>query len=696
MSSLRQFMTFQLLSISKNDVYLEVNAFAVRLIPLTYDVFPCMRVAIDGCEDDDECQQQNGNCDHFCHNIPGSFNCSCKTGYDLQKDNRTCRDINECDTNYGGCNNICENKPGSYECKCWTGYKMSADNHTCVDIDECKVNNGGCSHICVNIAGGFKCTCPLGLEVDSETERHCVDTNECLLGNGGCEMYCHNNNGSYTCSCRVGFEQYDTYRCRDIDECARNTDQCDDQSTDCHNYQGGSECRCKRGYTFIPNNNKKCERMVCAPLVQSQGTIVSPQSCLVKDAKRVGDKCSFSCKPGYKLSDPSQDTMTCLDTANWDKFVISCRHKTPPRVVFCPTNIYDVTADLQKVITWQEPVFSDNVKVTAVSSNKKSGQKFYHGNVLVTYSARDAAGNTARCSFDVSLERLECPVPKQPENGRLTRCASFGNTKYCRIICNPGKQLFQFTYGATCLLPTAKWNEIPDCVVKCPRGYKYDFATKDCIKCPIGYTSLAESSTQCTMCPSGKSTAEAGSKNCLDLCKPGTSSRDGFDLPLNAQSCLQCSMGYYSEKYGATQCQQCPDKLTTLSKGAKSKDSCGIAPTVTEFSPTDITVDENDRVEFVCKADGPPTPAINVVKARPAPDNLAGPVKVEPIVSGGKQIGIRYVILRASEHDKGLYSCVAKNDFGQNTKYLHLKVKITVIGSGNGFIKLVIDVHRRL
>ena len=67
--------------------------------------------------------------------------------------------------------------------------------------------------------------------------------------------------------------------------------------------------------------------MVCAPLVQSQGTIVSPQSCLVKDAKRVGDKCSFSCKPGYKLSDPSQDTMTCLDTANWDKFVISCRRK---------------------------------------------------------------------------------------------------------------------------------------------------------------------------------------------------------------------------------------------------------------------------------------------------------------------------------------------------------------------------------
>ncbi|KXJ04367.1 hypothetical protein AC249_AIPGENE7932, partial [Exaiptasia diaphana] len=132
----------------------------------------------------------------------------------------------------------------------------------------------------------------------------------------------------------------------------------------------------------------------------------------------------------------------------------------------------------------------------------------------------------ATCSLDVSLKRLECPTPKPPENGKLTQCRSFGPTHYCRITCDPGKQIFQFTYGANCRLPEAKWNEIPDCVdakrinngescpagmilqtsltgyptfikycVKCPRGYKYE--SKDCVKCPIGYTSMAESSSTC-------------------------------------------------------------------------------------------------------------------------------------------------------------------------------------------------------
>lgn len=44
-----------------------------------------------------------------------------------------------------------------------------------------------------------------------------------------------------------------------------------------------------------------------------------------------------------------------------------------------------------------------------------------------------------------------------------------------------------------------------------------------------------------------------------------------------------------------------------------------VAPTVREFSPKAITVDEGDRVEFVCKATGLPTPIIKVTKVRPAP-----------------------------------------------------------------------------
>jgi len=67
--------------------------------------------------------------------------------------------------------------------------------------------------------------------------------------------------------------------------------------------------------------------MVCPPLVESQGTIITPDSCLVKNARKVGDKCSFSCNAGYELPDPSRNTMTCLDTAQWDRALLYCQRK---------------------------------------------------------------------------------------------------------------------------------------------------------------------------------------------------------------------------------------------------------------------------------------------------------------------------------------------------------------------------------
>ena len=40
--------------------------------------------------DIDECALDNGGCDHECKNKPGSFECSCKSGYTLGKDGTTC------------------------------------------------------------------------------------------------------------------------------------------------------------------------------------------------------------------------------------------------------------------------------------------------------------------------------------------------------------------------------------------------------------------------------------------------------------------------------------------------------------------------------------------------------------------------------------------------------------------------------
>lgn len=61
------------------------------------------------------------------------------------------------------------------------------------------------------------------------------------------------------------------------------------------------------------------------------------------------------------------------------------------------------------MITWVEPAYSDNsvgidpLAEVTVSSNFKSGQKFVIGKREVTYTVRDRAGLTAKCSFDVEV-----------------------------------------------------------------------------------------------------------------------------------------------------------------------------------------------------------------------------------------------------------------------------------------------------
>lgn len=40
--------------------------------------------------DIDECDFDNGDCDHSCHNVPGSYHCECNEGYTLLKDGHSC------------------------------------------------------------------------------------------------------------------------------------------------------------------------------------------------------------------------------------------------------------------------------------------------------------------------------------------------------------------------------------------------------------------------------------------------------------------------------------------------------------------------------------------------------------------------------------------------------------------------------
>ncbi|XP_021094475.1 vitamin K-dependent protein S [Heterocephalus glaber] len=114
------------------------------------------------CEFDiNECKDPlnvNGGCSQICGNTPGSYHCSCRSGFDLVSNKKDCRDVDECSRKPNVCGKaVCKNTPGEYECECPEGYRYNPKAEACTDIDECSENM--CAQLCINYPGGYSCYC---------------------------------------------------------------------------------------------------------------------------------------------------------------------------------------------------------------------------------------------------------------------------------------------------------------------------------------------------------------------------------------------------------------------------------------------------------------------------------------------------------------------------------------------------------
>jgi large repetitive protein len=96
----------------------------------------------------------------------------------------------------------------------------------------------------------------------------------------------------------------------------------------------------------------------------------------------------------YTGSDPGGNTKTC-------SFTVTVNDATNPVITGCPSNItVNADANCKAIVNWVAPTITDNCSVS-VTTTHAPGAEFALGTTLVKYTAKDAAGNTSVCSFNV-------------------------------------------------------------------------------------------------------------------------------------------------------------------------------------------------------------------------------------------------------------------------------------------------------
>ncbi|XP_051986837.1 matrilin-4-like isoform X22 [Xyrauchen texanus] len=202
----------------------------------------------------DLCLESDHGCDHICESSPGSYQCLCLPGYQLNEDGKTCKFIDLCAEGKHDCEQLCIASPGSFTCDCNKGYTLNEDKRTCTMIDYCSFGNDSCEHECLSVLNGFNCRCNEGYTLNDDLKT-CTMIDYCSFGNDSCEHECVSVLKGFYCQCNDGYSLNDDKKtCTMIDYCSFGNHSCDHK---CVSVLNGFFCRCNEGYT-LQEDGKTC------------------------------------------------------------------------------------------------------------------------------------------------------------------------------------------------------------------------------------------------------------------------------------------------------------------------------------------------------------------------------------------------------------------------------------------------------
>ncbi|HRK29227.1 MAG TPA: HYR domain-containing protein, partial [Chitinophagales bacterium] len=111
----------------------------------------------------------------------------------------------------------------------------------------------------------------------------------------------------------------------------------------------------------------------------------------------------------YMATDVSGNTATC-------SFTVSVIDPQPP-VITCPASItLNANSMCTATANWANPTATDNCGLPTVTGTHTSGSPFGLGTTNVVFTATDVSGNTATCSFNVTVNDAIAPVITCPAN----------------------------------------------------------------------------------------------------------------------------------------------------------------------------------------------------------------------------------------------------------------------------------------